>query len=268
MVRRALAEDLGWGDVTTASVVPPDARATGIIVCRGGGTVAGLDAAIEAFRQLDPGVSIEVRRPDGSVCRGGDTVAHVAGLGSAMLMAERTAMNLLGHLSGIATATRHLVDLAAGRFEIADTRRTLPLLRALEQYAVRVGGGTNGRFTLDEGIVLETGHVRLVGGVGAAVARARAARPDLPVEVEVTTLEEVDAAVAAGATVLTMRQASLADVRAAVSRCAHAARVRVAGRWGPDTLSDIADSGVRLLAIDGLIDSAGALDVSLDVSPA
>lgn len=267
VVRRALAEDLGWGDATTSSVVAPDATAVGTLRWRGAGVVAGLDAAIEAFRQLDPMVTVQTLCEDGTFCQPGARIAEIDGLAAALLTAERTALNLLGYLSGIATLTRRLVEAAGGRLQIGDTRKTRPLLRALEKYAVRVGGGVNGRFTLDEGIVIKANHARVAGGLPAAVSLARAARPDVPVQAEVTSLADLDDALAAGAAVLLMREPEASDVAAAVRRCDGRARIEVAGRYGADALDALAQAGADLVSVDVLIDSAPASDVTFDLHP-
>ncbi|MEW5983588.1 MAG: carboxylating nicotinate-nucleotide diphosphorylase [Acidobacteriota bacterium] len=268
VVRRALAEDLGWGDATTSAVVAGEARAAGVLSLRRAGVVAGLDAAIEAFRQLDPALTVEVYQPDGSVCAARARIARIQGLASSQLTAERTALNLLGHLCGIATLTRRMVDAAGGRLQIVDTRKTLPSLRALEKYAVRVGGGINGRFALDDGIVIKANHLRLAGSVSAAVALARGNRPDVPVQVEVASLEEVDEALAAGAAVLLIREPAAADLRAAKQRCEGRARIEVSGRYGPDELDALVAAGADLVSVACLIDSAPAVDVTLELDRA
>jgi nicotinate-nucleotide pyrophosphorylase (carboxylating) len=265
VVRRALAEDLGWGDVTTSAIVPADARAVGVLVFREPGVLAGLDGAIEAFRQLDPSAAIERFRQDGDVCAAGDRVARISGLASALLTAEQTAVGLLGHLSGIATLTRRMVDAAHGHVEIADTRRTLPLLRALEKYAVRAGGGTNGRSALDERLVIKAGHVRMAGGVAAAVSLARREQPGAPVEVEVASRADVETALAAGASVIRMREPRVEDLRAAKSLCEGRARLDVSVRCGVDAVLDAARAGADVVSIGQLIDSAPAVDVALEL---
>src|SRR5215210_6110502 len=174
VVRRALAEDLGWGDVTTEATVPSEIRARGIILVKSPCVIAGLDVAAEAFSQLDPGSVFDSKRKDGDRCEPGDIVAELRGQAASMLTAERTALNFLQRLSGIATLTRRFVDAAGGKIIVLDTRKTTPTLRALEKYAVRAGGGTNHRAGLDDGVLIKDNHVRLAGGVKAAVARVRA----------------------------------------------------------------------------------------------
>ena len=175
IVRRALAEDLGWGDVTTEATVSPDQRAHGVILVKSPCVLAGVQVAEEAFRQLDPAIVFEIHRQDGVRCAPGDVVAEARGSAAAMLTAERTALNLLQRMSGIATLTRAFVDAAGGRITVLDTRKTTPTLRALEKYAVRAGGGSNHRSGLDDGILIKDNHIRLAGGVQEAVSRMRVA---------------------------------------------------------------------------------------------
>ncbi|MBA3888489.1 MAG: carboxylating nicotinate-nucleotide diphosphorylase, partial [Acidobacteria bacterium] len=191
-VRRALAEDLGWGDVTTEATVDAGLAARGVILAKSDCVIAGLDVAAEAFRQLDPAVVFTRLRQDGDKCPAGTTVADVRGSAAAMLTAERTALNFLQRLSGIATLTRRYVEAAGGRITILDTRKTTPTLRALEKFAVRAGGGTNHRSGLDDAILIKDNHIRLAGGVEAALSRMKAARREMPIEIEAQSLEDVD----------------------------------------------------------------------------
>jgi nicotinate-nucleotide pyrophosphorylase (carboxylating) len=267
-VRRALAEDLGWGDATTLAVVPPEARATGVLTARSDIILAGLEVAIEAFRQLDPAIEVTRWRTDGDRCRASEPIAAIAGLAGPMLTAERTALNFVRHLSGVASVTRWLVDASGGAFRIADTRKTLPALRVLQKYAVRVGGGINSRASLDEGLIIKANHARVVGGVGAAVARARAARPDAPVEVETATLEEVDEALRAGAAVIVFTGTSPEELEQAVRRCAGRARVVVAGQVPVERIAVFAGAGADIVSMGSITDSAPAADLSFEIRPA
>jgi nicotinate-nucleotide pyrophosphorylase (carboxylating) len=267
-VRRALAEDLGWGDSTTLIVVPPEVRATGVLTARADIVLAGLDVAFEAFRQLDPAIAVEVWRRDGDRCRASDPIASVTGLAAPMLTAERTALNFLRHLSGVASVTRWLVDASGGAFRIADTRKTLPLLRVLQKYAVRVGGGVNSRLSLDEGVIIKANHVRAAGGVRTAVARARAARPEAPVEVETATVEESDEAVDAGATVILFTGTSPADLGRVVRGCAGRARVVVSGQIPVDRVAIFSGAGADTVSMGSITDSAPAADISFEIRPA
>jgi len=265
LVRRALAEDLGWGDATSSLVVPESARATGVLVARAPLVLAGLDVALEAFRQLDPAVSVEIYRQDGEWCRAGDRIAAVSGLAVPMLTAERTALNFLRHLSGVASATRRCVEAGGGALRIADTRKTLPLLRALQQHAVRVGGGINARQSLDEGIVIKVNHARVGGGLAASVARARAATPDTPVHAEAATVEDAIEAVDAGAAVVVFTGASPADLRQVLRQLAGRARVIVSGPIPFERLAACASAGADVVSIGAITDSAPAADIVFEL---
>ena len=173
IVRRALAEDVGTGDITTDATVRSDQRARGVFVVKADCVLAGLDVALEAFRQLDRGIEVTLRRQDGERCRAGEDIGGLDGPAGALLIGERTALNFLQRLSGIATRTRQFVDAAAGRIIVLDTRKTTPTLRALEKYAVRAGGGTNHRTGLFDAVLIKDNHIRLAGGVQAAIAGVR-----------------------------------------------------------------------------------------------
>jgi len=229
LVRRALAEDMGRGDITTAGTVDPAARVRAIVLAKSPCVIAGLDIAIEAFRQLDASVEVTIHHGDGTLCSPGTTVAEIRGRADALLTGERTALNFIQRLSGIATLTRQFVDTAAGHITVLDTRKTTPLMRALEKYAVRAGGGTNHRFGLDDGILIKDNHVRLAGGVVSAVQRMRAANLNLPVEVEAQSLCEVDAALEAGADMVLLDNLSTPDIIAAVGKCRGRARTEISG---------------------------------------
>jgi nicotinate-nucleotide pyrophosphorylase (carboxylating) len=266
-VRRALAEDLGWGDVTTETTVPPSLRARGVILAKSPCVIAGLDVAAEAFRQLDPSVSFEVKKPDGSCCDPGDVVAEVRGSAAAMLTAERTALNFLQRLSGIATLTRRYVDAAAGAIRILDTRKTTPTLRALEKYAVRAGGGTNHRAGLDDGVLIKDNHARLAGGLATALQRMKESRPDMPIEVEAQSLAEVDAAIAGGADIILLDNLSLDDVRAAIRAIAGRAQVEISGGVTLERIPELARTGADYVSIGALTHSAQAADLSFELEP-
>lgn len=267
IVRRALAEDLGWGDITTEATVDPGLRAAGEIVVKCDCVIAGLDVAAEAFRQLDPSASITLREQDGTRCRHGQVAATVRGSAAALLTAERTALNLLQRLSGIATLTRRFVDAAGGRITILDTRKTTPGLRALEKYAVRAGGGSNHRFGLDDGILIKDNHIRLAGGVERAVERMRAAKRELPIEVEAQSLEQVEAAIAAGADIILLDNLSTADMREAVRRIGGRAKTEISGGVTLDRLPELASTGADYVSIGALTHSAPAADISFELQP-
>ena len=264
-VRRALAEDFGWGDVTTEATVLADARGRGTFLAKAPCVVAGLDVATEVFRQLDPAMTISVRQPDGTFCDAGTVIAEIEGLARALLTAERTALNYLLRLSGIATVTRRYVDVAAGRIVVLDTRKTTPGLRVLEKYAVRAGGGTNHRMALDDGILIKDNHIRLAGGVQAALERMRGAGVDMPIEIEVQSLAQLDEALAAGATRILADNLSLDDLREVVRRTRGRAQVEVSGGVTLERLDAIAGTGAEFVSVGALTHSAPAADISLEM---
>ena len=268
LVRRALAEDFGWGDVTTEAVIGREQKARAIIVAKSPCVLAGLDVASEAFRQLDPGVKITVHRRDGERCEPGDQVAELHGEAAALLTAERTALNFLQRLSGIATFTRMFVDAAAGRIIVLDTRKTTPLLRVLEKYAVRVGGGVNHRSGLDDGILIKDNHIRLAGGVGPAVTRMRKANREMPTEVEAQDLEQVDQAIQAGADIVLLDNLSTGEIVEAVRRCRGRAKTEISGGVTLQRMSELATTGADYVSIGALTHSAPAADMSFEIESA
>ena len=266
-VRAALAEDIGAGDLITAATVDPAQRAHAVLVAKTRCVVAGLDVASEVFRQRDPHIEIVRRRHDGDWCEPGTIVAEFRGTAAALLTAERVALNFLQRLSGTATLSRQFAEQAAGRITVLDTRKTTPLLRALEKYAVRVGGATNHRFRLDDGVLIKDNHVRLAGGVEAAVARARAAHPPFAVEVEAQSLEQVDAALRAGADIILLDNLNLDDVREAVARCRGRARTEISGGVTLARLPELAATGATFVSVGALTHSAPAADLSFEIEP-
>ena len=268
LVRRALAEDFGWGDVTTEATVAADARGRGTFLAKAPCVVAGLDVAAEVFRQLDPAMVIAVSCGDGSQVQAGTVIATIDGLARPLLTAERTALNFLLRLSGIATVTKRYVDAAAGRIIVLDTRKTTPGLRLLEKYAVRAGGGTNHRLALDDGILIKDNHVRLAGGVQAALRRMRAANVDMPIEIEVQSLAQLDEALAAGATRILADNLSIEDLREVVRRTRGRAQVEVSGGVTLERLDAIANTGAEFVSVGALTHSAPAVDISFEIEPA
>lgn len=267
LVRRALAEDVGRGDITTAGTVDGDRRARGVILAKSGCVLAGIDVACEAFRQCDPSAEITVHHPDGSLCLPGTSIAEIRGRAAGLLTAERTALNILQRLSGIATLTRQFVDAAAGRIVVLDTRKTTPLMRTLEKYAVRAGGGVNHRFGLDDGILIKDNHVRLAGGVGPAVERMHRAARGLPVEVEAQSLAEVDDALEAGADIVLLDNLTTADIVEAVARCRGKARTEISGNVTLARMPELAATGADYVSIGALTHSAPAADFSVETTP-
>lgn len=267
LVAQALAEDLGRGDVTSRVTVEDAVRARGVIQAKATLVVAGLDVAAEVFRQCDPKAVIEVRWGDGAHVQRGEVVAVVTGQARALLTAERTALNLLQRLSGVATLTAAYVEAAAGRIVVLDTRKTTPLWRTLEKYAVRCGGGTNHRLGLDDAILIKDNHKRLAGGITTAVTRALSASTGLTVEVEVETLAELDEALAAGATSILLDNFSTYDVRRAVERTAGRARLEVSGGVTRERVAELATTGADAVSIGALTHSAPAVDLSFELEP-
>jgi nicotinate-nucleotide pyrophosphorylase (carboxylating) len=268
VVRRALAEDLGAaGDVTTLATVPPDATASGRLVARQPGVVAGLGVAALVFELVSDGrLRFAPTTGDGDRVHPADVLATVSGPLAAMLTAERTALNLLGHLSGIATLTRRWVDAVEGTgARIRDTRKTMPGLRALEKYAVVCGGGVNHRMSLSDAALVKDNHVVAAGGVVPAFERVRAAYPGLPIEIEVDTLEQAREVLDGGADLVLLDNMNLADLRAAVDYAAGRARLEASGGLALDTARAVAETGVDYLAVGALTHSAPVLDIGLDM---
>ena len=265
LVRRALAEDVGRGDITTASTIDGDRRVHAVLLAKSRCVLAGLDVFFEPFRQLDTSIAITSHHRDGTLCEPGTTVADIVGRADALLIGERTALNFVQRLSGIATLTRQFVEAAADRIIVLDTRKTTPLMRALEKYAVRAGGGTNHRFGLDDGILIKDNHVRLAGGVKEAVQRMRDAKRDLPIEVEAQSLCEVDAALDAGADIVLLDNLSTTDIVEAVARCRGKARTEISGGVTLSRLPELAATGADSVSIGALTHSAPAADLSLEI---
>ena len=266
-VRLGLAEDLGRaGDVTARACVPPEARLAAVLAVRKAGTVAGLDAARLTFRMMDPAVRIEAVAQDGEHVAAGAVLARVGGLAQAVLAAERTALNLLGRLSGVATLTAAYVRAVEGTgARIADTRKTTPGLRALEKHAVACGGGLNHRFGLDDAILIKDNHVAVCGGVGAALERARAAAGHLmKIEVEVDSLRQLEEALPYRPDVVMLDNFSLEDLRAAVALVGGRTVLEASGGVNLQTVRAIAETGVDVISVGALTHSAPALDVGLD----
>ncbi len=267
IVRAALAEDLGTaGDLTSDAIVPLDLYATAHVAARRPGRVAGLAVALAAFRQLDPEVSVHVLAGDGADVAAGAVLAEVSGRARHLLSAERTALNLLGHLSGIATVTRDIAQAIAGySAQVTCTRKTTPLLRTLEKYAVRVGGGKNHRFGLHDAILIKDNHRAIAGSAVAAVERARQAIGHLvKIEVELDDLAELEALLALQVDAVLLDNMTLDQLRSAVHQIAGRAITEASGGITPQNAAQIAATGVDLLAVGWLTHSAPNLDVGLD----
>lgn len=268
LVRAALVEDLGLaGDITSAAVIPADHRSSLIMVARQPGVIAGLDAAELAFQLVEAAITMTRHMEDGSRVEPGDTIATITGPSRGLLTGERTALNFLGHLSGIATVTASLVEAVSGtKASIACTRKTTPGLRALEKYAVRAGGGMNHRFALHDAVLIKDNHVAIAGGVAAAIARARAGVGHMvKIEVEVDTLEQLREAMEQGVDAVLLDNMTPTQLREAVANVNGRAITEASGRVTPATVAAIAASGVDLVSVGWCTHSAPTLDIGLDV---
>jgi nicotinate-nucleotide pyrophosphorylase (carboxylating) len=267
LVRRALEEDIGPGDVTSLAIVPAEQRARGLFLAKASCVVAGLDVALEAFRQLDPECQVSATKRDGESCQPGEIIGRVIGRARSLLAAERTALNFLQRLSGIATCARSFVDAAGGRITVLDTRKTTPTFRALEKYAVAAGGATNHRRGLFDAFLIKDNHIRIAGGIQAAVRHARAARPDLKIEVEAQTLAQVDEALAASADIILADNLAAQETREAVRRARGRAKIEISGGVTLDRMADLAVTGADFVSIGALTHSAPAVDISFEIEP-
>jgi nicotinate-nucleotide pyrophosphorylase (carboxylating) len=267
-IRAALAEDLAPnGDITTQSVVPLGTLARSRIVARAAGRIAGLDLVRMTFAAVDPSLRLTFSAHDGADLAAGDTIASLEGDARSILQGERVALNYLGHLSGIATATRRCVAaVGSARAKICCTRKTTPGLRALQKYAVRVGGGSNHRFGLSDAVLIKDNHIAVAGGITPAVARAKKrAGHMVKIEVEIDGLHQLDEALAAKADVIMLDNMSLADMKTAVARVAGRAILEASGGVTEARVAEIAATGVDLISIGWITHSAPNLDVALDI---
>ena len=267
LVRMALLEDLGRaGDLTTDTIVPADRRATALLVARQPGVVAGLDLARLAFQLIDPAIELAIKHNDGAVLAAGDMIASVTGPARGILTAERVALNFLCRLSGIATATASVVAaLRNYRTSIVCTRKTTPGLRAIEKYAVRVGGGSNHRFGLDDAVLIKDNHVAIAGGVTEALRRAKSGVGHLvKIELEVDTLDQLREALDQGVDAVLLDNMDPATLARAVAMVAGRAVTEASGRITPATAPQVAAAGVDLISIGWLTHSVSVLDIGLD----
>lgn len=268
LVRATLREDLGRaGDVTTDAIVPEVHHAKAALVARKPGVVAGLDVAICTFRLLDPKMAIEITCPDGAPVAAGETIATVTGSARALLTGERTALNFLCHLSGIASATADLCAATEGhKARIVCTRKTTPGMRAFEKYAVRCGGGANHRYGLDDAVLIKDNHIAVAGSVARALRAAKASVGHLvKVEIEVDTLEQLDEVIAEGADVVLLDNMGPDRLAEAVRRIAGRMATEASGGITLDTVRAVAESGVDMISVGALTHSAPVLDLGLDI---
>jgi nicotinate-nucleotide pyrophosphorylase (carboxylating) len=269
IVRRALAEDIGTGDMTTLLTVPPEARARGEIVAKASGIIAGLPVVTQVFAQIDPGLTLTFHLQDGEQAQPGQTLCSMEGSAQSILTGERVALNFLQRLSGIATRTARFVELVQGtKARIVDTRKTTPGLRSLERYAVRVGGGRNHRFGLYDAVLIKDNHIQASGGITEAVERALAQAPHtFSVTVECDTLSQVEEAIEAGADILLLDNMTPSQLAEAVELVAGQAMTEASGGITEETVQEIALTGVDIISIGALTHSSPALDISLDLIP-
>ncbi len=265
LINEALAEDIGSGDVTSAATIPGDARGSAEIRAKQDLVLAGLDAARQVFLVLDPDIAFEPLAEEGATIKAGTVLARVAGRTRTLLAGERVALNLLQHLSGIATLTAQYVEKLKGtKARILDTRKTLPGLRALEKYAVRTGGGRNHRFGLFDGVLIKDNHITAAGGITRAVELARnRAHHLLKIEVETKTLDEVQEALASGADIIMLDNMPPDMMRQAVGLVSGRAVVEASGSVSLETVRQIAETGVDLISAGSLTHSAPAVDISM-----
>ena len=266
IIRRVLAEDLGQGgDVTSKATIAADARFTAELAAREPIVLAGLDIAIAFFRALDADVGIEVLAVDGDAIDAGAILVRFSGKARAMLTAERSALNTLQHLSGIATLTRRYVDAIAGTgATVLDTRKTIPGLRALEKYAARMGGAQNHRMRLDDGVLIKDNHVAVAGGIGAAVRAAKQANTGFHVQVEVDSMDQIEEALSAGADRLLLDNMDPPTLRRAVELVGGRVPLEASGGVRLDTIRAIAEAGVDYISVGRITQSAPAVDIGMD----
>ena len=272
LVERALAEDLGRNDVTTQLTIPPDLKARGELIAKQDLVLAGLLVAKAVFKAIDPSIEFERLAEDGAAVAARTRLAHVTGKAAALLAGERVALNFLQRLCGIATMTRDFKSRLSGlKTELLDTRKTTPGLRALEKYAVRMGGGTNHRARLDDGILMKNNHLSLAGGIRTAVERARSLRPGvaphLSIEVEVRSAVELEEAIAAGAEAVLLDNMTPAQVRDCVARAAGRVQLEVSGGISAENIRAYAETGVDSISVGALTHSAPAADIHFLIQP-
>lgn len=265
-VQRALAEDIGRGDITTDALIDGGAQASARLMAREQGIVAGLDLAEAAFRGVEPDITFERLIGDGQAVKAGDVIARISGSARALLSAERVALNFMTHMSGIASLTgKYVAAIAGTRARIVDTRKTLPGLRVFEKYAVRMGGGANHRFALDDAAMIKDNHIVAGGGIGPAIRQVRAAIGHMvKICCEVDRIDQIEEALAAGVDVLLLDNMGPETLAEAVRLIAGRATAEASGKVSLDTVAAIAASGVDVISVGRLTHSAPALDIALD----
>ncbi|AGC69661.1 nicotinate-nucleotide pyrophosphorylase [Thermoclostridium stercorarium subsp. stercorarium DSM 8532] len=265
ILERAFREDMPMGDITTDNTVPCDSISKAFLIAKQDGVIAGLEICIEAFRMLDPDVNLEPLVKDGDFVRKGDRILVVEGNSRALLKAERTALNILQRLSGIATETRKYVEKLRGyKAKVVDTRKTTPGLRLLEKYAVRVGGGTNHRFSLSDGVLIKDNHIKAAGGIRQAVEAVRKQIPHtVKIEVETETLEQVKEALDIGADIIMLDNMPPEIMKQAVELIAGKAVTEASGNVTLDNIESVAATGVDIISVGAITHSVKAMDISM-----
>lgn len=267
LIGRALAEDIGTGDCTTLSIIPKNVYARGVLFTKEEGIIAGLPVVERVFTRVDPAISCVCKVTEGARVQAGAVLAEISGRARGILMGERAALNFIRHLSGIATRTARMVAQIQGfRVQVVDTRKTTPGLRALEKYAVRVGGGRNHRLGLYDGVLIKDNHISVAGGIREAVMLARRNAPyGLKIEVETETLAQVEEALGAGVDIIMLDNMPLEMMREAVRLVSGRALVEASGGITEDNITAVAATGVDLISVGALTHSVKALDISLDI---
>lgn len=266
-IRRALAEDIGNGDITSELTIDETSRSRATFLAKESFVLAGMPFVAEVFHQVDPELTLTLKKKEGSLVKRGDIIADASGPTRSLLIAERTALNILQRVSGIATQTRRFVD-AVSRcgVRITDTRKTTPGFRAFEKYGVRTGGGWNHRFGLYDGVLIKDNHIAAAGGVAKAISRTKRAHHLLKIEVEVSTLKELGEALRAGADVIMLDNMSIVDIRKAVAATNKRALLEVSGGVSLDTVAELAATGVDIISAGALTHSARAVDISMKIA--
>jgi nicotinate-nucleotide pyrophosphorylase (carboxylating) len=273
IIRRALTEDGAFNDITTDALVPPEQSGSGILLAKEAGVIAGLPVAAAVFAEIDPAVSLALFVGEGERVQAGVELARLRGRYSSLLRAERVALNLLQRMSGVATMAARAVELVAGLpARVVDTRKTTPGLRPLEKYAVRAGGAHNHRYNLSDGILVKDNHLAALRGRGLGIADAvrlsRAAAPHtVRIEIEVTSLDQVEEALEAGADIILLDNMGLEEMRAAAERCTGRALAEASGGITLANIREVAETGVDIISLGALTHSAKALDISLELTP-
>ncbi len=266
MVKMALAEDVGRGDLTTRAIIAKDQKAKAVITAKADGVICGLDVAADVFRHVEPRVRFKAKVSDGAKVKKGKVIAELTGPARGLLTGERVALNFLQHLSGIATLTNEFVVRAGRRVKLLDTRKTVPGLRALEKYAVRCGGGTNHRIGLYDAVLIKDNHIKLAGGIVPAIKSAKAELPGKKIEAETKTLGEVREAIASGADRILLDNMSLRTMTEAVKLCKKAGvKTEASGGINLNNVAAVARTGVDFISVGALTHSAKALDINLKI---